>query len=230
MGGLFGGGQTINNVETQVGGFQINAATYGLTVPLVLGTSRISSNVIDWFDFTPIAHTTSQRSGKGGGVTTTNTTWTYTVAALLGLAEGQGTVGRVWRDKEVLASLFAAGLTMFPGTLGQAPWAYTQSKYPEKALPYSGLAYAAGVVETDSGGGLPTYGFEFYGPLRETGDGVDVNPADAVQYIVNDLNAGNIDADSLTRFRTFCAAADLLISLPLTDTVKAFPRGNGELL
>lgn len=224
MGGLFGKSQTINNVETQIAGFQINTATYGLTVPLVLGTSRISGNIIDWFDFTPIPHTESQETGgKGGGRTTvTTTTWTYTVAVLIGLAEGPGAVGRVWRDKDILSNLAATGFTLFSGENGQAPWSYTQSTHPEKALPYSGLAYVAGVIDLGNRGSLPTFGFEYLGQLRETGDGIDVNPADALQYIVNDLNAGDIDMDGLIRFRTFCKAADILISLPLTETRKAY--------
>jgi hypothetical protein len=228
MSGIFGT-KTIRNEETQVAGFQINSATYGATVPLVLGTSRISGNVIDWYDFTAIPHTETQRTGKGGGTKVQNTTYTYTAAVLIGLAEGPaGGIGKVWADDDVYDNLAALNLTLFSGQYGQSPWANTQTKHPEKALPYSGLAYVAGVVDLGSGGGLPNLNFEYRGLLRESGDGIDVNPADAIRYIIFDeLNGvgfglGNIDAASWQRFRDFCTAADLLVTLPLTEAKKAY--------
>ena len=83
------GGKTVRTSEKQVAGFQINSATYGLPVPVVLGTARISGTVIDYYDFTAIPHTETQRTGKGGGGKTVNTSYTYTAAVLLGLAEGR---------------------------------------------------------------------------------------------------------------------------------------------
>lgn len=251
------GGKTIRNSETQIANFQINAATYGLSTSLILGTTRIQGNVIDWYDFTAIPHTDSQKAGKGG-TTVENTTYTYTVAVLIGLCEGpiKG-VGRIWKDKEVYAtpeaftyanthehvsnnrkedlirlikgmSRDSYGLTLFKGEYGQQPWAYTQSKYPEKALPYSGLAYMAGVVDLGNSGGLPQLNFEAMGLLTDTGDNLDVNPASAIDFIIMDEEngvdprAGSIDATGLERLRKFCVASDLLLSLPLTDTRKAY--------
>lgn len=221
------GGKTVRTSEKQVAGFQINSATYGLPVPVVLGTARISGNVIDYDDFTPIPHNETQRTGKGGGGKTVNTSYTYTAAVLLGLAEGPGAVGKVWTS-EGETTLAALNLTMFSGALGQAPWSYTQSKHQEKALPYSGLAYAAGVMDLGSSGGVPELNFEYKGLLRATGDGIDVNPADTIAFICSDpLNGvgfgiGGVDAESLERFRAYCKAADLLITLALTETRKAY--------
>lgn len=251
------GGKTIHNKETRIANFQINAATYGVSTPLVLGTSRLSGNVIDWFDFTSIPHTDSQKAGKGG-TTVKNTTYTYTVAVIVGLCEGpiKG-VGRIWKDKEVFAtpeafafantlehvgsnkketilrtikgmSRASYGLTLFNGEYGQQPWPYTQSRHPEKALPYSGLAYMAGVVDLGSSAGLPQLNFEVSGLLTEEGDDLDVNPASAIEFIITDekngvgFGNGSIDADGLERLRKFCVASDLLLSLPLTDTRKAY--------
>jgi hypothetical protein len=62
---------------------------------------------------------------------------------------------------------------------------------------------------------MPELNFEYKGLLRDTGDGIDVNPADAIAFIcTNPLNGvgfgvGGIDTDSLERYRTYCKAADL---------------------
>lgn len=59
-------------------------------------------------------------------------------------------------------------------------------------------------------------------------DGLDVNPADACQFIITHplqgigFGSGNIDTASLKRFRTFCQAANLFISLPLTEQREAY--------
>lgn len=229
MGGLFKT-KTISNTATKIAGFQINSATYGAVVPFIYGTTRISGNVIDYFDFTAIAHTETQRSGKGGGTKVKNTTYTYTVACLIGLGEGPiSGVGRVWKDEEILTSPAAMGFTVFRGEYGQQPWSYTQSKYPEKALPYSGLAYVAGIVDLGDSGGLPVLNFEIKGHLLDTGDGIDANPAAVIHTVIFDsingvgFGQGGIDTDGADRLRTFCKAADLLISSPPdADTKKAY--------
>ena len=228
MGGLFKS-KTISNTATKIADFQINSATYGAVVPFPYGTTRRSGNVIDYYDFKQIPHTTTQRSGKGG-TKVQNTDWTYEVACLIGLGEGPlPGIGRVWKDDEILNSPAAMGLTFFAGEHGQAPWAYTLSKYPEKALPYSGLAYVAGVIDLGSSGSLPNLNFELRGHLLETGDGIDANPADVINTIIFDAINGigfgqsGIVQEGLSRLRTFCKAADLLISDPAeTDRKKAY--------
>lgn len=229
MGGVFGS-KTIHNKADKIAAFQVNSASYGETVPVIFGTTRISGNIIDYYDFTAIPHTETQRAGKGGGTKVKNTTYTYTVTCLLGLSEGPiAGIGRVWWDKEIYASPAAAGLTLFRGELGQQPWSYTQSKHPERALPYSGLAYVAGTLDLGGSGGLPNLNFENRGLLLDSGDGIDANPADVINYIVFDsvngvgFGTGGIDESGLQRFRAFCTAADLLISSPPeSDTRKAY--------
>lgn len=220
MGGIFKTRKTSTTAE-RLSDFKINAASYGETVPVVLGTTQISGNTIDWYDFEAIAHTTTTRTGKGGGSKTSNTEWTYKVTTLIGLCEGPiAGVGTVWKDKEVYQNgLSSIGMTLFNGSYGQAPWVYTQSKHPEKALPYSGLAYVAGVMDLGSSNGLPTLKFELKGLLLNTGDGTDVDPAAAINYIMsnsyNGVNLGDtINSSSLDRLSTYAKATDLLISTP----------------
>ena len=216
MGFLFSRGHNTTNRADMIGDFQINTASYGEVVPEVLGTTRLSGNIIYYDDFTPHEHKTTTRTGKGGGSKHTEITYTYTVACAIGLCEGpiQG-IGKVWRDKEIYDyPNEKIELTAYKGDYGQAPWPYVLSKHPDKALPYSGLAYMAGVVDLGERGSLPQYNFEIKGKLLETGDGVDVNPADYIVHVLKSIGIDNVNIDGLEHYREYCKAADILISTP----------------
>lgn len=216
MGFLFSRGHNTTNRADMIGDFQINTASYGEVVPEVLGTTRLSGNIIYYDDFTPHEHKTTTRTGKGGGSKHTEITYTYTVACAIGLCEGpiQG-IGKVWRDKEIYDyPNEKIELTAYKGDYGQAPWPYVLSKHPEKALPYSGLAYMAGVVDLGERGSLPQYNFEIKGKLLETGDGVDVNPADYIVHVLKSIGIDDVNIDGLEHYREYCKAADILISTP----------------
>ncbi len=196
--------------------FQINTASYGEVVPEVLGTTRLSGNIIYYDDFTPHEHRSTTRTGKGGGSKHTEITYTYTVACAVALCEGpiQG-IGKVWIDKEVYDyPNESIQLTAYNGAYGQQPWPYVVSKHPEKALPYSGLAYMAGVVDLGDRGSLPQYNFEIKGKLLETGDGIDVNPADYIVHVLQSIGIEDVNIDGLDNYRAYCKAADILISTP----------------
>lgn len=215
MGFLFSRGRNTTNRADMIADFQINTASYGEVVPEILGTTRVSGNIIDYEDFTPHEHKSTTRTGKGGGSKHTEITYTYTVAAAIGLCEGpiKG-IGKVWRDKEVYQyPNEKIELTLFKGDYGQTPWPYMLSKHPDKALPYSGLAYMAGVVDLGDRGSLPQYNFEIQGKLLETGDGVDVNPADYIVHVLQSVGA-DVVIDGIDNFRAYCKAADILISTP----------------
>ena len=215
MGGLFGR-ENITSRADRIGEFQINSASYGEVVPVVLGTTRLSGNIIQWEDFTAHEHRKSQRVGKGGGSKNTSITYTYTVAVAIGLCEGpiKG-IGKVWIDKEVYKyPNDKIGLTAYLGNREQLPWPYMVGKHPDKALPYSGLAYMAGVVDMGDRAGLPTFNFEIQGQLLNTGDGVDVNPADYIVHVLKSIGIEETAIDGIDNFREYCKQADILISTP----------------
>ena len=216
MGFLFSRGHNTTNRADMIGDFQINTASYGEVVPEVLGTTRLSGNIIYYDDFTPHEHKTTTRTGKGGGSKHTEITYTYTVACAIGLCEGPiHGIGKVWRDKEIYDyPNEKIELTAYKGDYGQAPWPYVLSKHPDKALPYSGLAYMAGVVDLGERGSLPQYNFEIKGKLLETGDGVDVNPADYIVHVLKSIGIDDVNIDGLEHYREYCKAADILISTP----------------
>lgn len=214
MGFLFRGKSTTSRAD-MIADFQINTASYGEVVPEILGTTRVSGNIIDYDDFTAHEHKSTTRTGKGGGAKHTNITYTYSVAAAIALCEGPiAGIGKVWRDKEIYQyPNEKIELTLFNGETAQTPWPYMLSKHPEKALPYSGLAYMAGVVDLGERGSLPQYNFEVYGKLRDTGDGVDVNPADYIEHVLQSVGA-DVQIEGIENFRAYCKAADILISTP----------------
>ena len=214
MGFLFKGKSTTSRAD-MIADFQINTASYGEVVPEILGTTRVSGNIIDYDDFTAHEHKSTTRTGKGGGAKHTNITYTYSVAAAIALCEGPiAGIGKVWRDKEIYEyPNEKIELTLFNGDVAQAPWPYMLSKHPEKALPYSGLAYMAGVVDLGERGSLPQYNFEVFGKLRDTGDGTDVNPADYIEHVLQSVGA-DVQIEGIENFRAYCKAADILISTP----------------
>ena len=215
MGFLFHRGKNTTSRADMIADFQINTASYGEVVPEILGTTRVSGNIIDYEDFTAHEHKTTTRTGKGGGSKHTDISYTYTVAAAIALCEGPiAGIGKVWKDKEVYQYPNEnIQLTLFNGAVAQAPWPYMTSKHPDKALPYSGLAYMAGVVDLGDRGSLPQYNFEVYGKLRDTGDGVDINPADYIEHVLQSVGA-DVQIEGIENFRAYCKAADILISTP----------------
>lgn len=214
-------GHTTTIRANKIADFTVSTAEYGSAVPEILGTTRISGNVIYYDDFTAHEHRETQRSGKGGHSSKTVTiSYTYTVAVILGLCEGpiQG-LKRVWIGKDIYTyPNDTIQLTLFAGETNQKPWAYTLGKHPDKALSYSGLAYMAGVIDLGDSGSMPNYNFEVVGKLTDTGDGIDVNPADYMRYILDKVGLSDVEIVGLDNYRQYCKAADMLISTPPDET------------
>lgn len=200
----------------KISNFTVSTAEYGSTVPEILGTTRISPNIIYYDDFTAHEHKSSQKSGKGGHSKTTTISYTYTVAVILALCEGpvKG-IGKMWKGKSVYQYPNGdVGLTLYSGTADQQPWPYVTGKHPNKALAYPNLAYLAGVIDLGDSGSMPEFNFEVQGKLTDTGDGVDVNPADYILYILSKIGLGSLQIDGIDNYRSYCKEADLLISTP----------------
>ena len=217
--GIFRSHTTYNRAD-KISNFTVTTAEYGSAVPEVFGTTRRSGNVIYYDDFTAHEHRESHKAGKGGRKKTVTITYTYTVATILGLCEGPiNGIGKVWVGKSVYDyPNDNIGLTCWTGTDTQQPWAYVQGKHPDKALPYKGLAYMAGVVDLGDNATFPTYNFEIKGKLLSTGDYTDANPADVIRYILDKTGLSGVAIDGLDNYRTYCRENDLLISSPMDDT------------
>lgn len=216
-------GRTTTTRANKISEFTVNTAEYGAVVPEIIGTVRTAGNVIYYDDFTAHEHRETHKAGKGGRSKQVSITYTYTVAVILGLCEGPiSGIGKVWIGKNV--HNYPADdiqLTLFDGEENQQPWAYTQGKHPDKALPYSGLAYMAGVIDLGDSGSMPSYNFEVKGRLLETGDGIDVNPADYIRYVLDKIGKKDMQIIGLENYRKYCKEADLLISSPPDEDAKA---------
>lgn len=216
-------GRTTTTRANKISEFTVNTAEYGAVVPEIIGTVRTAGNVIYYDDFTAHEHRETHKAGKGGKSKQVSITYTYTVAVILGLCEGPiSGIGKVWIGKNV--HNYPADdiqMTLFDGKENQQPWAYTQGKHPDKALPYHGLAYMAGVIDLGDSGSMPSYNFEVKGRLLETGDGIDVNPADYIRYVLDKIGKKDMQIIGLDNYRKYCKEADLLISSPPDEDAKA---------
>lgn len=236
MSGVFGGG-TVSTSDKRINSMRIQQSAYGLCQPLVYGKNRVAANMFWYGDFTATAHTTTQKQGgKGGGVKTKNTTYTYSASFMLGLCENKiKDIGVIWRDKEQvvhktegsiqLKPIDQLGFELFDGDHNPV-WGYIQSKHPDQALHYQFLGYVA-CANYDLGGSasLSNHNFEVISDITFSETIHDANPADVIEDFINNPRYGaspSLQMADLSEFRTYCAASNLLISPALTEQREAF--------
>jgi hypothetical protein len=237
MSGLLGKTKKISTTETAVGALKITNSSQGLPIPLVFGTTRLAPNMVDYFNFQAVPHTETRKSGGkgGGGVETSNTSYTYTVGLILAMMEGPSAagddfIGTAWAGKDV-TSAANLGLTTYAGTYNQSAWPYMTSCFPAQAETYRGTAYAAhSALDLGSNPSLPNLGFEVTGLV---GAG-DVNVANVIAPFLTDEHFGAgwpaAQLGSLTELHDYCAAANLAVApayttqRPAADTLQELVR------
>ncbi len=240
MGGLFGS-TTISTSDTRINSMRIQQSAYGLCQPLVYGKNRVSANMFWYGDFTATSQTTVTKSGgKGGGTKTRNTTFTYSASLMLGLCENKiKDIGIIWRDKEQIVTktennvqlkpIDQIGFELFDGDHNPV-WGYLASKHPDEAVHYPFLGYVA-CADYDLGGNasLSNHNFEVISDITFSETIHDANPADVIEDLITHPRYGaspNLNIADLSEFRTYCAAANLLISPALTEQRAAFETIN----
>lgn len=236
MGGVFGGG-TVSTSDKRINSMRIQQSAYGLCQPLVYGKNRVAANMFWYGDFTATAHTTTKKQGgKGGGVKTKNTTYTYSASFMLGLCENKiKDIGIIWRDKEQIVPKTEGGIQLKPiDQLGfelfdgdhNPVWGYLPSKHPDQALHYPFLGYVA-CANYDLGGSasLSNHNFEVISDITFSETIHDANPADVIEDFITNPRYGaapSLNMADLSEFRTYCTATNLLISPALTEQREAF--------
>lgn len=236
MGGVFGGG-TVSTSDKRINSMRIQQSAYGLCQPLVYGKNRVAANMFWYGDFTATAHTTTKKQGgKGGGVKTKNTTYTYSASFMLGLCENKiKDIGIIWRDKEQIVPKTDGGIQLKPiDQLGfelfdgdhNPVWGYLPSKHPDQALHYPFLGYVA-CANYDLGGSasLSNHNFEVVSDITFSETIHDANPADIIEDFITNPRYGaspSLQMADLSEFRTYCAATNLLVSPALTEQREAF--------
>lgn len=236
MSGVFGGG-TVSTSDKRINSMRIQQSAYGLCQPLVYGKNRVAANMFWYGDFTATAHTTTKKQGgKGGGVKTKNTTYTYSASFMLGLCENKiKDIGIIWRDKEQIVPKTEGGIQLKPiDQLGfelfdgdhNPVWGYLPSKHPDQALHYPFLGYVA-CANYDLGGSasLSNHNFEVISDITFSETIQDANPADVIEDFITNPRYGaspSLQMADLSEFRTYCAATNLLVSPALTEQREAF--------
>jgi len=104
---LFGGGGKKQTVEgPRLDDLSVQTSTYGVAVPLVYGTMRVSGNVIWSTDLKETRHEEHHGGGGkggGGGGGSTTVSYTYSVSFAVGLCAGPvSTVRRIWADTKLI--------------------------------------------------------------------------------------------------------------------------------
>lgn len=176
MGFLFGkkDNDAISQSEPRINAITYEQSTFGAVKNVVYGTNRVCGNIIDSVDFTVIGHTTETSSGKGGGRTSSSTSYTYKARVAIGLCYGpiQGIKKILVSDSTY--SLSDLNLNLFKGSNSQDAWGEMKTFRPERALKYRNLAYVAGYIDLTSSASVPQYNFETNGLFTANTD--DISP------------------------------------------------------
>lgn len=239
MGGLFGS-TTIRSTDTRINSMRIQQSAYGLCQPLVYGKTRVAANMFWYGDFTATPHTTVQKSGGKGGAKTSNTTFSYSAFLMLGLCENQiKKIGLIWVDKEQYVPKQEGSITLdpinqlkfelFDGN-NNPPWGWLVSKHPEQAINYPYLGYVAVAnYEMGNSASLSKHNFEVISTITLSDTIDDANPADVIEDFITHPRHGaapNLNISDLEEFRTYCRAANLLISPAFTEQRPAYETIN----
>lgn len=236
------GGQSNAQTPVKLASVQVSTSMYGKPKALVYGCTLVASNMIDYAGFTSQA-TSQGGKGGGGGVTGYNY-WSDLILALCeGGSSGIADVMRVWQDKDCY-TLSYYNLSLMTGARPQAPWGPWLSKWPSRALGYSGTAYVAALqVALGSDGTPPNYNFEVQALLGTEldpnwtadvaaangttfgGSCYDAKPsAVLVDLLSNPYYGAGFDASRVANlvtgsssFQTYCTACGFAISPAFTD-------------
>lgn len=205
-----------------------------------MAKTRVAANMFWYGDFTATPHTTVQKSGGKGGAKTSNTTFSYSAFLMLGLCENQiKKIGLIWVDKEQYVPKQEGSITLdpinqlkfelFDGN-NNPPWGWLVSKHPEQAINYPYLGYVAVAnYEMGNSASLSKHNFEVISTITLSDTIDDANPADVIEDFITHPRHGaapNLNISDLEEFRTYCRAANLLISPAFTEQRPAYETIN----
>lgn len=218
------GGKSQSTTDTRLEGMSINQSSYGNAWPLVYGKTRVPITLLDYPNFTATPHTTSQSGGKGlGGGGSSNTTFTYSAALVMGLSKGPiNAVGQIWQDK-VISTVAGLGFTLFSGASGQAVWTFLSTNFPTHAAPYDRRAYLAiAKMDLGSSAAIPNITVELTGFVPFNLGTIDdaepsailvhycTDPNDGANF--NNLNTAQIQGAGVLTYQSYCIAMGFLLS------------------
>lgn len=158
---LVGGNRTATSEGPRLSDLEVMASTEGASIPRIYGRARLAGQVIWATRLQEVKATKTQSvGGKGGSLTpsTTTTSYTYYANFAVALCEGPiSRIGRIWADGKLLDTTGRVART-YLGTRDQPPDPWIEAKQGTSGTPaYRGVAYL--VFErlnlTDFGNRLP---------------------------------------------------------------------------
>jgi len=182
--------------SSQLESFKVQDSSYGVAIPVLFGQSRVAGNVIWASDLIETASKTSS-SGKGGVLSRSSTTYTYSINCAVALCAGEiGSIQTIWADSKVLYAdgVWASGAvesaTIYTGSDDQDVDPLLESWIGEGLVPaYRGTAYIVfeGLQLSNYASRLPNLTFEIL-PKEATGQPEWVGTADPDIYHVIGAN------------------------------------------
>ena len=229
MSGLFGSSKA-KSQPNAIPALNVQQSSYGVPVPIVYGTNRVSCNMIWYSDFQQVLVATGASTGGGkggvvggGGKGGGSQQYNYFASFMVGLCEGQinGTstinYGQIWISKQTYVNIAQVGGTLFNGALSQAPWGYLTTNHPTQADPYNKLAYAAFAnYGLGTSAETPQFGFEIFGLLTNAPNGRDAFADQVISDFIGRANFPSAYLGSFTNFANYCNSMGFFIS-PVVD-------------
>ncbi len=224
---LFGGSKPQAQQIPSYTGVPLPTSSSAIPLTILYGTNRITHNVIWLGNLIQIAHQQSA-GGKGGGGGQA-ASYTYTVAAQLGLCVGPiSNILTVYDAVEgsVLPLSSLGGLPVLAnGASSQIMNSWINSFAPGQSLAYRGLANLFNPTwNLGSSQYMPQMSYEVQGMLTSGGN-LDVNPAAVILDLLPNSTFGigypSANLAAMTQFSNYCQAMGLLISPSIDSQTSA---------
>ncbi len=158
--------------------FKVQDSSYGTPIPVVFGCARVAGNVIWVSGLIETTHHGSSIGGKGGGFSTSSTTYSYSLNCAVALCAGEiGGIQTIWADSKIIyqAGAWVSGTvesaSFYMGADDQPVDPLLESWIGEGLSPaYRGTAYVVleGLQLANFGNRLPNLTFEIL-PKNATG-------------------------------------------------------------
>jgi len=218
--------------------YTVQSSCQGAVIPLVYGQTRIPGNILWAADYGSYPnYSTSERGaaggkggimtglmgGGGGGNTMEITSYTYYMAAIIGICLGpiHAIVAIYVNSTAYTVSQWFEGYSL--GGRPASVWSYLTTNHPGQALAYSGLALVWNqYLYLGEGDQIPNFNFEVCGlkSFNPSANIVDANPAAILLDFLTNENYGCAWPASLvgdlTQYSNYCLANGILLSPQFT--------------
>lgn len=157
----------MDSSQQTIADLRLQTAQYGIGIPIVIGSERVTGNIIWASEKVPYQTKSVMGGGKGGGTSTTTTSTGYKASFAIALCKGPILgISKVWQDGKLIVDSSTATKpligTLYTGTNTQTADSTMQSYLGAGNVPaYRGLAYIiCSNFDLGQAGRIPTFSFE----------------------------------------------------------------------